>query len=320
MDGSEKREIYYDYEEIDLRDIINTLKKWKKTIILTTAAFMLLSGIISFFILKPVYEAQVVLTSANNKELELYDTEKYILREESDVRRIKDQAVDLYLSPLYMPQEDISQYGEIARSGYILNQVISNLNLDITYHELSRKINVEKGKDTNFITIKVQDQDPKKAALIANNIAEELSWYVKEKEAKNLEQSFAVLDEQLSLANQELDLAVKKMRDFKVENLGEKSGEKKITYDLTYQKLQQEIQRKKDAVDLLEAKRMELRIREAFLKNQERVVILSPAVEPEVPVKPNKKLNIAVAGVLGLMISIFGVFLAEYLREEETEA
>lgn len=144
--------------------------------------------------------------------------------------------------------------------------------------------------------------------------------YVKEKEAKNLKQSFAVLDEQLSLAYQELDQTVKKMRDFKVNNLGEKSAEEKITYELTCQKLENEIQCKKDLVDLLEAKKTELRLKEGFIKEKERVIILSPAVVPETPVKPNKKLNVAVAGVLGFMVSVFGVFLAEYLREEDEEA
>jgi len=39
-----------------------------------------------------------------------------------------------------------------------------------------------------------------------------------------------------------------------------------------------------------------------------------PAVEPKSPVAPKKKLNIAIAGVLGLMVGGFGAFLMEYLE------
>jgi uncharacterized protein involved in exopolysaccharide biosynthesis len=40
-----------------------------------------------------------------------------------------------------------------------------------------------------------------------------------------------------------------------------------------------------------------------------------PAIEPEKPVSPRKKLNIAIAGVLGVMIGVFGAFVAEYFEE-----
>jgi len=38
-----------------------------------------------------------------------------------------------------------------------------------------------------------------------------------------------------------------------------------------------------------------------------------PAVEPKKPVAPRKKLNVAIAGVLGLMAGVFGAFALEYL-------
>jgi uncharacterized protein involved in exopolysaccharide biosynthesis len=40
------------------------------------------------------------------------------------------------------------------------------------------------------------------------------------------------------------------------------------------------------------------------------------AVEPKVPVAPKKKLNIAVAEVLGLMVGVFGAFFIEFLEGE----
>jgi succinoglycan biosynthesis transport protein ExoP len=39
-----------------------------------------------------------------------------------------------------------------------------------------------------------------------------------------------------------------------------------------------------------------------------------PAVEPQEPVAPKKKLNIAIAGMLGLMVGVFGAFAIEYFE------
>nr|WP_276537088.1 GNVR domain-containing protein [Anaerosalibacter massiliensis] len=45
----------------------------------------------------------------------------------------------------------------------------------------------------------------------------------------------------------------------------------------------------------------------------ENIQVIDRAQEPEEPIKPRPKLNMAIAGVLGLMISIFLVFILEYL-------
>ncbi|MEW6242824.1 MAG: Wzz/FepE/Etk N-terminal domain-containing protein [Bacillota bacterium] len=45
----------------------------------------------------------------------------------------------------------------------------------------------------------------------------------------------------------------------------------------------------------------------------ENVEIIDPPLEPILPVRPRPKLNLAIAGVLGLMIGVLVVFLLEYL-------
>jgi uncharacterized protein involved in exopolysaccharide biosynthesis len=45
------------------------------------------------------------------------------------------------------------------------------------------------------------------------------------------------------------------------------------------------------------------------------VKIASLAYEPEYPIKPNKKLNILIAGVLGLFVGIFVVFFLEFWQQ-----
>ena len=45
----------------------------------------------------------------------------------------------------------------------------------------------------------------------------------------------------------------------------------------------------------------------------ENIQVIDEAQVPELPIKPRPKLNMAIAGVLGLMVSIFLVFLLEYI-------
>ncbi len=47
----------------------------------------------------------------------------------------------------------------------------------------------------------------------------------------------------------------------------------------------------------------------------QNVQIIDRAELPVSPVRPNKRMNLAIAGVLGLMIGVFGVFLREYLDQ-----
>ena len=51
----------------------------------------------------------------------------------------------------------------------------------------------------------------------------------------------------------------------------------------------------------------------------QEVLLAAPAVTPVEPVKPRKMLNVAVAGVLGLFVSILVVFFIEYWRSPQTK-
>ena len=71
--GSEQRPYgpgYYPYpyeDEIDLREYIGILWKWRTVIVSVTLLSVLAAGLVSFFVLKPVYEASTqILTSRDS--------------------------------------------------------------------------------------------------------------------------------------------------------------------------------------------------------------------------------------------------------------
>ena len=136
-------------ETIDLREYFGIIKKRSKIIVAITLIAMAVSGIVSFFMLSPVYEANTTLIVNKNESSE----SQTMTGDEFNVT-----------------QKLAVTYGKIITSRTVLNEVIKNLKLDMEYGELSKSVNVSAVSDTQIISITVQDTNPKKAMDIANAI------------------------------------------------------------------------------------------------------------------------------------------------------
>ncbi len=135
-------------EEIDLREILLVLRKNWRFIALITILAILISGIVSFFILQPLYEASSTILVG---------------------RKGEDSQTDY--QDILFSQKLVTTYGEIIKTSSVLDQVIENQGLNLSVEGLSKKINVSPVKDTEIIRIKVTDQ----SAFTASNIANEIS-------------------------------------------------------------------------------------------------------------------------------------------------
>ena len=147
-------------ETIDLREYFAIIKKRFWIIGLISVIAMVISGVISFFVLSPVYEAKSTL---------IVNTEK-----NEDTQMITGDQFNV-------TQKLAVTYGEIIKSRTVLEDVIKNLKLDYEYENLTDNVTVSPVKDTQIISISVQDTNPKKARDIANEIPK-----VFEKEVKRL--------------------------------------------------------------------------------------------------------------------------------------
>lgn len=147
-------------ETIDLREYFAIIKKRFWIIGLITVVAMVVSGVISFFMLSPVYESKstLIVNTEKNEETQMITGDQFSVSQKLAVT-----------------------YGEIIKSRAVLESVISNLKLDSEYEDLVEKITVSPVKDTQIISISVQDTNPKKARDIANEIPK-----VFEKEAKRI--------------------------------------------------------------------------------------------------------------------------------------
>lgn len=137
-------------ETIDLREYFFILKKKMWIIALSTVICGVISGLVSFYLLTPVYEANTTLIV--NKE---FDDKETQMTTTDDLNYVQKLAVT---------------YGEIIKSRTVITSTINKLNLDMTYEELSDSVSVTNVADTQIIKISVQNKNPQIAARISNTI------------------------------------------------------------------------------------------------------------------------------------------------------
>lgn len=137
-------------ETISLKELLATLKKRLVMIILITMTAGLVSGVVSYFFLTPIYQASTqILVNQTKNEQSLYSP--------SEVQ------TNLQL---------INTYNVIIKSPAILDKVIVQLGLDITASQLNGKITVSSEENSQVVNLAVQDADPQLAAKIANKTVE----------------------------------------------------------------------------------------------------------------------------------------------------
>lgn len=200
---------------IDLRQLLKMIKKWKWMIVIVTLLITLLSGILSYYVLKPVYQAKTLLmVTVASEKLQVTNQQLQQLSQNSSTGPMPLLTMNTYLGQL---QSDV-----------VMNRVITALNLDQTPSSLASTIDANIVKDSNLIEVRVSNHDPVMAATIANTISEEYLNLMKE-----------------------------------------------------------------------------------YMFSS--VVVISPANVPMSPIKPNKRLNIAVSFLFGLILSIFIVYVLEFM-------
>jgi len=194
---------------ISLGEIIEMLKKRWKMILIVTMFTTLLSGLVSFFLISPKYEAST----------------KLFIGKESGAGAVAgyDQ------NEIAMYQKLMKTYSEAIKTRDLVGRAIKATNSVLTEDEVLEKLTVVTVADTQILEIKINDNNPDKAATMVQAITNEF---------------------------------------------------------VTTSKV--------------------------LVPNGNIKVIESVKI-PEIPVSPNKKMNIAIAFLLGLMVSVGISFLLEFL-------
>ncbi|MBR7552539.1 YveK family protein [Allobacillus sp. GCM10007491] len=136
-------------ETISLQEIFQVIKKRMKLIIAITVAAVLVSALITLFILTPKYEASsqfIVSQSEPTQEVNINDIRTNV--------------------------EMINTYNVIITSPAIMDQVIEELDLNLSNGALASKISVANAQNSQVVNVTATDTDPAVAANIANTTVE----------------------------------------------------------------------------------------------------------------------------------------------------
>jgi capsular polysaccharide biosynthesis protein len=163
-------------EEIDLREYINVLIKRKSVIILIFLIVVIAATLVSYFVLTPIYQSSVSF----QVNIELIKQSYYY----------PASSVNPYISDILI----------LLTSDSILREAAEGINLDYKYGEIREKVEATNIKDTNIITLTVEDKDPKIAKDLANSIVKvfiEKNQFIYDEKRKIAEENLKIYEEQL---------------------------------------------------------------------------------------------------------------------------
>lgn len=136
---------------ISISEIINALKKRWKLILIITLCATLLSGIVSFFVLKPQYEA---------------NTKVFIGKEEGAEQGYNQNDVVMY-------KQLMKTYLETVKTKDLVGRAIEGVNTELGVKEVLAGLTVTNTADTQILEIKFKGGNPEEAKDIVEAITEE---------------------------------------------------------------------------------------------------------------------------------------------------
>lgn len=143
-------------EELDFREIFNIIKKKSWIIALSLIIMIVISILVSSFVLETEYKAFTTLIINDVKSDQYSEDFIGIVTNEKLIRTLK----------------------EIVKSSVIINEVIDNLELNQRFLEINKQVKASIVEDTGIIKIEVNNNNPKNASDIANEIADVFIEYV----------------------------------------------------------------------------------------------------------------------------------------------
>lgn len=139
-----------DYETIDLLELLGVLRQHILALLLTTVLAALAGFLVSSFVLTPQYQASALMI----------------------VNTRQDTSANVTSDQLTSASRLVSTYSIIVKSDTVLNQVIANLGLNMTYETLASKVEVSAVDETQVMEITVTDPNPDGARQVCEQITQ----------------------------------------------------------------------------------------------------------------------------------------------------
>jgi Capsular polysaccharide biosynthesis protein len=136
---------------LNLRDLLYVLKKRFKFILAVTIGSTLISGVFTFSVIKPTYEAKttIVIGKADGG---------------------KDDKSQYNYNDIMMFQKLVKTYSEIGKSESVAENASAKLG-NISPEQIQKALTVTPQADTQIVELKVESNNPEKAYLMMNAVS-----------------------------------------------------------------------------------------------------------------------------------------------------
>ena len=136
---------------ISLSEIFEALKKRWVMIVAITLTATLISGLVSFFVIDPVYETS---------------TKVFIGKEESDETAYNTNDIQMY-------QKLLQTYAQAIKTRDLVGRAIDNLSYDLKENNVIGALTVTPVTDTQILQINYKSKDPKEAKDVLKSVTQE---------------------------------------------------------------------------------------------------------------------------------------------------
>ncbi|MFB0526406.1 MAG: Wzz/FepE/Etk N-terminal domain-containing protein [bacterium] len=261
-------------KEVDLRDYLVMVKKRRKIILIIFLGFTI-TGVVVSFLLPRIYEASAMV----------------------GIGRMRDRLL-----------EEPSTVIEIFKTEPILVKVAEELNIPSTrdnLEELASKIKMKQKSD--LLEIKGRGKTPEEALKLVNGVIA----VILKRHGQIFERAKVILEEYLASGKDrlvEIEKEIEMLRK-KIDELEDTDSEAKATVARGYM---EGLERSRDRYEELQVELREKKMEESYGTVSTELVI--PPAAPEKPIAPKKKLNVLIAGILGLFIGFVCAAIVEYFE------
>ena len=137
-------------DTFDLMELLQQIKKYFWVLLISTLVMGAAGFGVSELFIEPEYESSITMI----------------------VNTGQDNSITVTNDSITSAQNLVSTYAVIIKSNTVLNQVISELDLDMSYDDLDSNVYVDAVDDTQIMRVAVLDTDKERSAAIVETIAD----------------------------------------------------------------------------------------------------------------------------------------------------
>ncbi len=312
---------YNNEDEMDLRELFNTILKWKKFIIIFTL-FVTVCSVVFALVKTPIYEAKALIEIGEYK-LNNNNNNNYNKVALDDSSRLSKKLNILFVDSLKNSKNKVSEISLISvpkgQKDFIEIKALSVSN-ELAVKEIQKVVNYIQSEYANIL-----EDVKKRREFEISNIETKIS-NIKDNEVLLLKQKISMQEKNVKDYKNQLNLIDKNFLDLQstnpssvVLNLMQKRDLSSMIANLNFALLDM-----KSEINTLETSSINNLIEQKSLLesmllpyNYKNSKVVGNIITNNYPVKPNKKLIVVVSSVTGFILSIFLVFLLEFFKEEK---